>query len=126
MALNLIGPWGRAATAAARHLRSIAEDEIVDNKNIQMEALITFSGDYEEGLHPAGSSFFTTESRAAKYERGLTRLARRVAVISVTTGKVKRAKPPAKPDEFKGPKKKPAAKKAAAKGPARNKSRTKR
>lgn len=85
-------------------------------KNVQMEAIITFSGDYEEGLHPARSVFFTTESRALKYERNIPRLARRLAVVSVSTGKVKR-KPAAKPDEFKVPKKKAAATKPAAKKP---------
>jgi hypothetical protein len=128
MALNSIGPWGRAASVAARHLRPAANEEPNVEKNVQMEALITFSGDYEEGVHPAGSVFFTTEGRAHKYERGLPRLARRLAVVSVSTGKVKkRAKPAVAPDEFKAPKKKPAAKKkAAAKKPARKPSKTKR
>lgn len=114
MALNLIGPWGRAATTAARHLRPVTKELIVE-KNVQMEALITFSGDYEESLHPAGSMFFTTENRALKYERNTPRLARRVAIVSVTTGKVKRVTPAAKPDEFKAPQKKAAAKRPARK-----------
>jgi len=120
MALNLIGPWGRVAEKAARSLRSTTEEPQV-TYDVQMQAAITFAGDGDEGLHPAGSMFFTTESRAHKYERGLPRLARRVAVVSVTTGKVKRAKPAARPDEFKAPKKaaKKPAKKAAKKAKKR-------
>lgn len=110
MSLNLIGPWGRVATEAARHLRAMTKELNVD-KNVQMEAYITFSGDYEEGLHPAGSLFFTTEARASKYERNLPRLAKRISRVEVRSGTVKRRKPAAKPEEQKVSK--PKAKKAA-------------
>lgn len=81
------------------------------NYDIQMEALITFAGDSEEGLHPAGSLFFTTASRASKYEKNLPRLARRIGKVEVRSGTVKRRKPAVMPEERKVSK--PKAKKAA-------------
>lgn len=65
-------------------------------KNVKMEARITFAGDREEGLHPRGSYFWTTESRALKYAEGglAVRLEERVEeTVSVQT--------PHKPQEFK-------------------------
>jgi hypothetical protein len=87
------------------------------NYDVQMEALTTFAGDGEEGLHPVGSLFFTTAARAAKYEKNLPRLAHRVGRVEVRSGTVKRKKPAARPEERKAakPAKKKAAKKKAAK-----------
>jgi hypothetical protein len=115
LALNLIGSWGRAAEEAARSLGAWREElQVKRIYDVQMEAATTFAGDAGEGLHPTGSIFFTTESRADKYERNLPRLARRIGKVEVSSGTVKRRKPAIKPEEKKA-KKSPAKKKAAAK-----------
>jgi hypothetical protein len=117
LALNLIGSWGRAATIAVRSLVAWKGEHFMERRyDVQMRALITFSGDMEEGVHSADSVFFTTESRAAKYERSLPRLAIRLAKVSVSSGTVKR-RPAVRPEETKATRKKvakkPVKKKAA-------------
>jgi hypothetical protein len=108
MAFNLIGYRGRAGNLSARPTGPRTEErQVKRNYDVQMEALVTFAGDSGEPLHPSGSLFFTTEARAAKYEKNLPRLARRVGKVSVSSGTVKRRKPAVKPEEKKAAKKKP-------------------
>jgi hypothetical protein len=110
VALNLIGPWEWAAEKVARSLAVMQKERSLKKYDVQMETLRTFAGDLEEGVHPRGSLFFTTESRARKYEMNLPRLALRVANVEVRSGTIRRTKPAIKPEETKAVKR-PAAKK---------------